>query len=127
MRNLLILLFISFSGFSQTITNKNGEYFDIRNIPNGALVDYFDKSDGIYAQRWIEVDTRYVFNFKKWKKVQIKIDGELLMPERNMKPIVLQFFRHYGFEIVDRKSLTYRKPDNPSWKVYENQLSFIKR
>ena len=49
------------------------------------------------------------------------------MPERNMKPIVLQFFRHYGFEIVDRKSLTYRKPDNPSWKVYENQLSFIKR
>ena len=129
MRFLIILLFISFSSFGQTITNKKGDVFDIRNVSEDALIDYSSWVQGIFVGRIIEVDTRPVFNFKKWKKVIIKIDGKVMQPEKNMMPVVLEFFRFYGYKIVDRDSQSNIIPCG-SGKVctrVTNRISFIKK
>ena len=129
MRILLILLFISFNSFGQTITNKKGEVFDVRNVSEDALIDYSSWSQGIFVGRYIEVDTRTVFSFKKWKKVIIKIDGKVMQPEKNMMPVVIEFFRFYGYKIVDRDSQSSMIPCG-SGKVCRrvtNRISFIKK
>lgn len=98
----LFILFIPSLLFSQTITNKKGDIFDIREIKSGSIVEYDFFQQGVIHGRTISVDGEKVFRFGPRRDCILLINGERHKLPKKVGSLLIKFFSQQGFTLYDK-------------------------
>ena len=129
MKHLLLLaaLLYAMAASAQTITNKKGHTFDVETLESGDVVEYDFYQQGVLIFRNITVNGIKVFKFSSPKKTVMLINGKRVPLGRNVKNMMIKFFRSNGLEFFDsNKRTVLRGGGNNLYVGNSATVTFIK-